>query len=121
MTRVYDFPCFEDGTDLLAWLQSPLDPARIEEQREPAAVTRPELLVEFQKRIGDRLADGIEQVDVPVSLAPAHRRREVNVEPQQIFRQDLRRWVDQVATVAARFSWPWIPGDRDQIENQPGR
>lgn len=71
----------EHGTDLFAGLQSALDPAGIEKERETATIARPQFLVEFQKRVRNRLTGGIEQVNVPVSFAPAHRCREVNVEP----------------------------------------
>ena len=60
---------FKNRPDLFTWLQPALDPAWIEEQeREPPAVARPELLVQLQKRVGHSPARGIQKANVRISL-----------------------------------------------------
>ena len=78
---------FEGGAGLFARFQARLDPARVEEQGQAGARGVPELFAQLEEGEVDRLSGGVEQVDAVIGLAPAHRRRECQVELEEVFRQ----------------------------------
>ena len=77
--------------DFVVRHQIAFDAAGVEEHGQPAAAVVPQFFGEFQERQFDRIAGGIEQLDVPVAVAAAHRCREVQVKLQQVLRQDIAR------------------------------
>src|SRR5262245_9872924 len=66
----------------------------MQEESDTLALATPELLAKLPERIEHLLALFIDEADLFVGVAAAHRRRKVQIELQLVFRQTFARWID---------------------------
>src|SRR5262245_38721216 len=88
------FARFQRRADLFERADPALDPARIDDQSQPRRRRVPQLFVDLQKWQLDVLAALVAQTNVVVDVPATHRRREVDVELEQVLRQRVGARID---------------------------
>ena len=85
-------PFLQNRPQFFSRLYAPFDSSRIEQQSDSLTATIPKFFLNLKKRAVDGLAVFVQKLNSSRGLSTRHRRGEVNIEFELVFRQDIAQW-----------------------------